>query len=174
MNKRVTRINLKSVVASRSDVNPHLSEPGDAVLVERGRPRLLVLRCPCGCGDDIPINLDNQAGKAWRFFRKEAGVTLYPSYWRDDGCESHFILWNDRVSWCGLRSNDDVDLWRASEEVESQVLSELSPVEFVPYWEISDLVGILPWEALQACRQLVRKHKAMEGFGDDRGQFKRA
>src|SRR5438046_1670937 len=94
---RVQRLHLQGTVASRSDSSGMLRVAGDGVLVERGRPRVLLLMCPCGCGEELAIMLDDQAGPAWRFYRRGGSVTLFPSVWRDTGCESHFILWKDRI-----------------------------------------------------------------------------
>ena len=91
-------ISLKAELASRAGASDLLHEPGDAVLITRGEPRWLLLRCPSGCGEDIPINLDERAGKAWRLYRgPKAEVTLFPSVWRDTGCECHFVIWRDRI-----------------------------------------------------------------------------
>src|SRR5437660_574254 len=70
------------------------------VVVKRGRPRWLKLRCPCGCGELLSINLDPQAGDSWKLLVREGKVCLFPSVWRDTGCESHFNLWNNRVYFC--------------------------------------------------------------------------
>ena len=75
---------------------PILHEPGEAVLVSRGHDRLLVMRCPCACGDDIIVNLDREAGPAWVLYQRRRGTSLYPSVWRDTGCGSHFVVWEDR------------------------------------------------------------------------------
>src|SRR5947208_4568845 len=91
-------LNLRAVVESRSEVGALLSKPGDAVIIQRGQPRWIMLNCPCGCGEDIPINLDRRAAKAWRYYDGEGrGVTLFPSVWRDTGCQSHFIVWRGRI-----------------------------------------------------------------------------
>jgi len=91
-------LRLLKVVSTRGEAAGYLKSPGDAVLIERGRPRLLLLACPCGCGEEYPINLDDRAGKAWRIYRNRGkGLTLFPSVWRDTGCGSHFIIWRDRI-----------------------------------------------------------------------------
>ena len=36
---------------------------GEFVIVERGKPRLIVMRCPCGCGDHLFINVDERLEK---------------------------------------------------------------------------------------------------------------
>lgn len=86
-------ISLKAELDSRVGAANLLVAPGDAVLITRGQPRWLLLRCPCGCGEEMPVNLDARAGKAWRLYRRpHSGLTLFPSVWRDTGCESHFVI----------------------------------------------------------------------------------
>lgn len=75
--------------------------PGLLALVRRGRLRNAVMCCPCGCGDILTVNLDPEAGKSWRVKVQSDVLTLMPSVWRDSGCESHFVLWENRVWWCG-------------------------------------------------------------------------
>src|SRR6267378_4236509 len=75
-----------------------VSAPGDAVLIERGTPRWLLLACPCGCGAELPINLDRRAGKAWRVYKHgTTTLSVYPSVWRDTDCGSHFIIWRGNI-----------------------------------------------------------------------------
>jgi len=66
-------------------------------IVHRGRPRWVVLLCPCGCGDVLSINLDPRSGRAWRLKTQSETVSLIPSVWRSTGCCSHFILWSNEV-----------------------------------------------------------------------------
>jgi hypothetical protein len=58
------KLTLKGVVRSRRETAGLLKSPGDAILVERGTPRWLLLLCPCGCGAELPINLDSRTGPA--------------------------------------------------------------------------------------------------------------
>src|ERR1041385_2821383 len=95
---RANKVKLRGNVERHDLATPLLQVPGDAVIVERGKPRLLILRCPCGCGDNLLINLDRRVGKAWHLYQRRKRLTLFPSYWRDDGCGSHFILWDDDIS----------------------------------------------------------------------------
>lgn len=75
------KISLKAEVGSRAGVADILKRSGDAVLIQRGAPRWLLLRCPCGCGEDIPVNLDARAGKAWRIYRSQgSGLTLFRQF----------------------------------------------------------------------------------------------
>jgi hypothetical protein len=85
--------------------------PSSIVIVKRGRPRTVLFRCPCGCGETLVINVDPRAGKAWRLRRSVAGVTLLPSVWRTTGCRSHFVLWESRVWWCRFDEGDDSHDW---------------------------------------------------------------
>ena len=84
----------------RDQAEASLSTPGDASMVFRSRPRSIVMACPDGCGETLVINLDSRADKAWRFDMRGEGLTLFPSVWREGGCESHFIVWRGHILWC--------------------------------------------------------------------------
>src|SRR5689334_15444381 len=99
----VNKVRWCGIVASRDDARPLLQKAGDVVLVERGVPRSAILKCPCGCGEDLVLNLDRRLGRAWRLYRDRRGLTLYPSVWRESGCRSHFILWHDDIFMCNTR-----------------------------------------------------------------------
>ena len=71
----------------RDEAEALLNGPGDAALVVRGRARSVIMTCPDGCGETLVVNLDPRADKAWRLDMRGEGVTLYPSVWRDGGCE---------------------------------------------------------------------------------------
>ena len=75
-------------------------DPMIAAVVMRDRPRSVVFRCPCRCGETLVINLDPGAGRAWRLRSDEHGLTLMPSVWRTTGCQSHFIVWRSGIWWC--------------------------------------------------------------------------
>jgi hypothetical protein len=171
------RISLKAEVGSRVGAAELLRAPGDAVLVQRGRPRWLLLRCPCGCGEEIPVNLDARAGKAWRLYRGAAtGLTLFPSVWRDTGCQSHFIVWRDRILMLdfdrglGVSPRDSLDLATLSR----RVLDVWPSGRLVSYVEVADALQEIPWDVLEACRNLVRGGSLLEGAGEQRGTFCRA
>lgn len=155
---RTKEIKAQGTVTSRHLANAKLKEPGDLVLIKRGRPRMLILRCPCGCGDDLLVNLDTRVGHAWRYYSTRRGLTLFPSYWREGNCGSHFIIWNDHIYWCYGRESDD---WSVSEAIEEAVLAALPDDRFVNYVDLADRLGLIPWEALQACRQLVERGAAI-------------
>lgn len=170
------RLSLKAELDSRAGAHELLKAPGDAVLIQRGMPRWLLLRCPCGCGEDIPINLDYRAGKAWRLYRgPTSGVTLFPSIWRDTGCRSHFVIWRDWIFMFGLGGprvtsrSDSFDVATLSRRVLD--VCPYSPL--TSYVEIADALGEIPWDVEEACRYLVRLGKLVEGSGDQRGYFRR-
>lgn len=173
MASRVNKVILRGNVEQRDLGTPFLRAPGDAVLVERGKPRLLILRCPCGCGDDLLINLDTRAGAAWYLYRKRKKLSLYPSYWRNDGCGSHFIIWNDTIYWCHGWESDDVDEWGVAAEIEDRVYAALPDDWFIRYQEVAEQLDLIPWEVIQACRQLVRKGKAVADEAPRRGMYRR-
>jgi len=130
------------------------------VLVERGVPRLLVFSCPDGCGDVVPVNLDERAAKAWRLYQRAERTTLYPSVWRDEGCEAHFVLWNDVIYWSGFN-----DAERQSSADLEVVLQRLRVGEFRAPFQIALDLDEIPWAVAQACQELVREGKVEEGTG---------
>lgn len=125
--EKAKHIRQRGTTEYRDEANVLLEEPGDAVLVERGVPRSLVMRCPDGCGETLTINLDRRAGKAWRMHvEKNATVSLYPSVYKADGCRSHFVVRQSRIIWCepDFRTTDRA---RRSQQLEPE---SLTPVEF--------------------------------------------
>lgn len=171
MSDRALSVIEKGTIESRSDSFNLLKSPGDFVVVQRGVPRLMVLRCPCGCGDDLMINLDTRSGPAWRLYNMKGAHTLYPSYWRDTACGSHFIVWKNRILWCN-RSEEDYD-WSVPKETEEMVLQRLMTEKFTHYTDIADDCDLVPWDCLQACKQLVRQGFATASPGRDSGYFKK-
>lgn len=77
------------------------TDPNLLVLVRRDYFRNAVMHCPCGCGELLVVNLDPEAGPSWRVRVQGGSLTLMPSVWRDSGCHSHFVLWENHVWWCG-------------------------------------------------------------------------
>lgn len=166
---RVRRARNRGTVERHSEALALLEQPGDFVLVDRGVPRLLVIACPDGCGDVVPVNLDERAAKAWRLYQRAERTTLYPSVWRDEGCEAHFVLWNDIIYWSGL------------DDGESQSSSDLNAVhrrlradEFQSPFQIALDLDEIPWAVAQACQELVRDRKAEEGTGKMKHHYRLA
>jgi len=168
--KRAVRIVLKGVSGTHGEALALVRESGDIALVERGRLRALVCMCPCGCGDAITINLDRRAGKAWMLYRRGNGISLYPSVWRDSGCESHFVVWNNRVLW--LEGD-----WLFDEDHIDHLVSKIIPLipnhEFVHFRDIAERIDEVPWSVLRACRKLARAGMVAEGQDEQLGYFKK-
>ncbi len=154
-------------VASATDL---LKQPGEMVLVHRGVDRAFVMCCPCGCKDTLVVNLDDRAGPAWRHYMRKGAVTVFPSYWREEGCRSHFIIWRNRILWC----SSDRYAWEEPADVEllRAIRPRLAPDRYRAALEIADEIDALPWDVLLACRQLVRERFATEGWDRERGHFK--
>ncbi len=160
---RATRVNDCGVVESIVEAHDKLHGPGDFVLVERGVARWLVLACPCGCGDVLPINIDRRAGPAWRIFRTKGRLTVYPSVWRESGCEAHFMVWEGQVldlsgPWPDT-TTDRVD--------EDDVLRHVGD-DPVHYAAIADTLAVDPWSVLFVLRRMVRRGVVREV---DEGEF---
>ncbi|WP_287181615.1 DUF6527 family protein [Mesorhizobium sp.] len=138
----------------RHDGDPLLREPGDAVLVHRGKPRSLLIACPDGCGGSLSVNLDPRAGKAWRLYRKGNAISLSPSVWRDGGCKSHFIVWQSRIIWCDrFEMGNQEPAYDAA--LEADVLAALDAVRFRSTHEIAEELNEIPWNVARAARKLV-------------------
>lgn len=166
---------LKAEVTSRVGATELLNEPGDAVLVVRGTPRWLLLRCPCGCGEEIPVNLDGRSGKAWRLYgAPPESLTVFPSVWRDTGCKSHFVIWRGHILMFGLdrkgySPREALDL----DALGKRVLSAWPASGLVSYVEVADRLREIPWDVLEACRDLVATGMLAEGEGEKRHSFER-
>lgn len=169
------RLSLQAIVESRAEVTDQLQRAGDAVLIQRGQPRWLLLRCPCGCGEDIPVNIDPRAGKAWRLYHDKNGVSLFPSVWRDTGCESHFIVLRSQIYLFG--GYDDVSTDRGADldaqRLDARVMNAWPAAGFIHFVDVADLLAEIPWDVADSCRRLVRAGFMLEGRGQERGMFKR-
>jgi Family of unknown function (DUF6527) len=172
---RNERFSIKARVGSRASASAYLKQPGDAVIVDRHGPRWLILSCPCGCGAEVPVNLDRRAGPAWRLYESPKGTSVYPSVWRDTDCKSHFIIWRDDILLFGERYGESwIDEAESGEqELLQRVLEALSSREQSAE-EISDQIpDSEPWDVLRCCRRLCKLGKAIEGRHHTRGRFRR-
>ncbi|MFD2582656.1 DUF6527 family protein [Pedobacter vanadiisoli] len=57
------------------------------------------LLCPCGCNEDINLNLEPDEDPCWSL---SAGnlTDLSPSIWKSNNCRSHFFIKKGKVKWC--------------------------------------------------------------------------
>jgi hypothetical protein len=172
MNGPVREIRLRAEVEYRHEGDPLLQEPGDTVLVNRGRPRLLLIACPDGCGETLAINLDPRAGKAWRLYRKANAISLSPSVWRDGGCESHFILWRSRIIWCDRFELDNQEPV-FDPTLETEVMATLDSERYRSPHEIAEELNEIPWDVSYAARRLVDRGLAEYGSGAQRASVRK-
>jgi Family of unknown function (DUF6527) len=58
------------------------------------------LKCPCGCGTVLEINLVPDIRPRWSVAEDKDGyVTIEPSIWRKKDCECHFRITRGMVRW---------------------------------------------------------------------------
>ncbi|GAC1314173.1 MAG: hypothetical protein NVSMB24_38500 [Mucilaginibacter sp.] len=80
------------------DIPAHIRD-GAVYIIGGASPWLLLLRCPCGCGETIHLNLLKEASPRWGYRVVKKTITVKPSIWRTTGCKSHFIIRNGQVQW---------------------------------------------------------------------------
>ncbi len=164
----VRKIRSHGTASNFAEAISRLVSPGDYVEVVRGVPRSLIMACPDGCGENITINLDKRAGPAWRKYVRHNRLTVYPSVWRESGCESHFIIWQDQILWCGRRDDPEVD--RMDESLGISILHHFPVDTFVHYLTIAEETGNIPWEVYWSCLELAKAGSLAQG---KMGTFKR-
>jgi len=169
---RVKKAIKQGTVSSIALADSLLNKPGDFIVVRRGTDRNIIMLCPEGCGERIVLNLDRRVGPAWRFYDRKKGASLYPSVWRDTGCQSHFVLWNNNIYWI---DDDSEYRWsiRKAKWLERKVYAVLSNKKYTHFTELADKIREIPWDVLDACRELTAKHYAVEGIGDLKEMFKK-
>lgn len=106
--------------------------------------------------------------------RNEA-VTLYPSVWRESGCESHFIIWRNQIWLFGTNDDELEDSELADESLPTReaVLDRLPKDALISFYDVAEALDAIPWDVLRICRRLVRAGAATEGTGKGRGSFGR-
>lgn len=167
--ERTNRVRFRGSVESRADASALIRNPGDYVIVERGRPRWLILRCPSRCGTELSINLDSRAGPAWCYYLRKKKLTLFPSIWLTTGCESHFIIWDDRILWCDGWEIEDQ--YAAVGDLETRIAGQLRSDVWTHFTEVAEELNEIPWNVLAAARRLKKRGRVLEKEGRDRGFF---
>lgn len=171
---RVRRVRLKGIVSSHHEAITLATEPGDVAIVKRDVARSFVMRCPDCCGEAITLNLDARTDKAWRVYQSARGLTLFPSVWRDTGCHSHFIVWNDVIWWVDFFDMEKSDWEEERRLLEERVWRTLRPDALTDFVQIADVLTEIPWAVLDACRGLVRSGRAAAGEGSMKNSFRRS
>lgn len=71
------------------------------VVRDGDEPDSLILKCPCGCGEIIYLNLLTDTKPVWKFNINRFGlISIVPSVWRTVRCRSHFFLTKGRIIQC--------------------------------------------------------------------------
>lgn len=111
---------------------------------------------------------------AWRLYGSaHAGISLFPSVWRESGCRSHYIIWRDRILLFG-QNEEEFDTSPQVDNISTlidAVKTLLPAAGLTPFAEIAEAVDAIPWDVLTVCRRLVRSGIAREGIGKQRGSF---
>lgn len=91
--------------ALRLEVVSELPEnPSEKTLYLEGNAKekdfwYVLLKCPCGCGDNIMLNLVNDVKPCWKVNINKNRPSIFPSIWRTKECKSHFWIKKGRVVW---------------------------------------------------------------------------
>jgi hypothetical protein len=159
------KVNLLGVAEYRDEAEKMLAASGDAVVIQRGALRSVVICCPDGCGETLVVNLDPRAGKAWKLDMRSGRPTLYPSVWRDGGCGSHFIVWRGQLLWCDRFEEGNVEPVFDMVSLERRVLGALRKSGLRSAEEIAVELDEIPWEVSRAGHALTRRKLAVSGSG---------
>jgi hypothetical protein len=166
MSATPTEIRWRGTFETRAEARAKIVEPGDIALVRRDVPRWLLMSCPSACGEVLAINLDRRAGKAWRIREPGERLSVYPSIWRDVGCEAHFVvslgeIWLFGEGW-GIDST-----WDVAPEMLDQVMQALT-ASYQHFADLGEALDVDAWTVLRACRRLM-----VEGHvEEDDGRFR--
>jgi hypothetical protein len=169
---RAYRIKDRGTVTHRHDADDLLKDPGDFVLVSRGVDRAAVMKCPDGCGEVVVANLDARTGKAWKFYRKNRQISLYPSIWRDTGCKSHFILWNHTIWWCDAFERQ-AEVTPDDPESLKVRLEKVLTKDWTHYTDIALALDEVPWNVEWICEELSSLGKLVERSSHPKGYFRK-
>ena len=164
------RLVLRGEAARNQEAAALAAEPGNAATVKRGRMRSIVIACPDGCGDHITVNLDDQAGPAWRLYQRPQGLTLFPSVRRDSGCLSHFVVWHNTILWCEAYDSGNREPEDRDPGLKDRVLGRLTR-SFRSYVDVALELDEVPWEVGRTCRLAVHDGLAEEAE-EQQGHFR--
>ncbi len=90
----------------RTDELPERLSPAHLYVVgEQGEDWFAAMKCPCGCGAAIDLNLVPPGRPCWRLtIHADGSPSLSPSVWRQVACGAHFFVRRGRIVWA--RSTD--------------------------------------------------------------------
>lgn len=105
---------------------------------------------------------------------RHTGISLYPSVWRESGCESHYVIWRDKIFLFGRYEEDFDNTSPDGTTLLTEAVRKRLPIAgLVPFSEVAEYLDEVPWDVLMVCRHLVRSGFAHEGIGKQRGSFGR-
>lgn len=98
--QRIAKYSIESF-ESRSAAREAAQQDGVAALVSAAdKHKWLILRCPCGCGQEIALNLMGSHLPRWRVdVKSPRKFSVHPSV-DATSCGAHFWLRNGQVNWC--------------------------------------------------------------------------
>jgi len=167
---KVRLVRFRGEAGSYAEADALIDMPGDVAFVKRGHLRAMIISCPDGCGEVITTNLDPAAGPAWTLYRRRRGITLVPSIFRESGCRSHFIIWNDGILWC---DDDEWDYLEPNREIDARILDLLRGFSsFRTIDEIARDVDEVPWLVSSACKRLTQKGLIIQRPGKNSRSFR--
>lgn len=70
-----------------------------AVYRSAGTDKWCFFKCPCGCEQQIALNLMKSHHPAWRVVQEATGPSVYPSV-DSTTCGAHFLVRGGRIRWC--------------------------------------------------------------------------
>ena len=122
--------------------------------------------------ETLVVNLDSRADKAWRLDTRGGGVTLYPSVWRDGGCESHFVVWRGVLIWCDRFTSGNVEP-SYDPDIEKRVLARMDATIPPTAEAMADAIDEIVWDVNRAANRLVGKGLARSWKQDGTWYFVR-
>lgn len=64
-----------------------------------GTDKWCFFKCPCGCGQQVVLNLMKSHHPVWRVVQEEGGPSVYPSV-DSTTCGAHFLVRGGSIVWC--------------------------------------------------------------------------
>ena len=103
LNNTLLRYKYIDYAVSFTDTQPNQGEiPLKTVVIVGGKGwvKWAFMRCPCGCNEVLTLSLMQSYRPNWRVKIDWLNrLTLSPSVWKKDGCNSHFFIEKGRLIW---------------------------------------------------------------------------
>jgi len=99
--------NTDGLVWVKLDMLPNTLVLGTLYILGKGTSlRAIAMQCPCGCGENIYINVPNAHPCLTVTHHSDGTVSLHPTIRRLKGCHSHFFVRRSRVYWWNIGAQD--------------------------------------------------------------------